>query len=98
MNAVDKGAPGERPQEHGGPGAPEVRRDCPRLAARQDAGSDTARLSWAEPRDRADQVNGYRIYRKPYVPGDTGRIDQGGSVVLVVNPGTLPRRTRTTAW
>ena len=53
--------------------------------------SDTARLSWAEPRDRADQVNGYRIYRKPYVPGDTGRIDQGGSVVLVVNTGNTSR-------
>ena len=53
--------------------------------------SGTARLSWAEPRDRAGHVNGSRIYRKPYVPGDTGRIDQGGGVVLVVNTGNTSR-------
>ncbi len=53
--------------------------------------SGTAQLSWAAPRERADQINGYRIYRKPYVRGDTGRIDQGQGVVLVVNTGNTSR-------
>ena len=56
--------------------------------------NDTAVLTWATPRKNAGQINGYRIYRKTLVPGNTSRIDQGAQNVLVVNTGnTLTKYT-----
>ena len=45
----------------------------------------TALLTWTHPTEKASRVNGYRIYRTAYSPGDTSRVDYGG--ILVTNTG-----------
>ena len=52
--------------------------------------SGAAKLTWSEPAQRPGQINGYRIYRRAYSPGDTRRIDQSSSI-LVVNTGATDR-------